>query len=124
MTPGLAGLQVGTNYQMFRGSAPTNAVGQTSDQALVHEESKRVTVGVASTELMAAAAAGSAGRSVALKVLQAAVTGAHIRVGAAATTSHFLLEPGQSMTLPINAVVNGIRGGASDVMMDVFVLKV
>ena len=88
--------------------------GQVSEEPLTYAFPDAVTIGAASTVILAAASSG-VGRVVILYVPEAAVGGVHLNVAGAATTSKFLLEPGKSIPLNTLQEIRGIRAGASDV---------
>lgn len=101
----------------------SNQLGQVSEQPLDTQEiNQRVTVGAASTAL--AASGSGTGRTVKIKPVSTGSVGAHVAYGVAATTSHHLVEPGEPEIVPwTGSAVNGIRGGASDIVVDVLVVK-
>lgn len=111
-----------SEFQAYRADAVGQSSGQVSEEPLnTQEANARVTVGAASGAI--AAAGTGDGRLVRITVDPAGVTGIHIALGEAATTSKMRLYPGESITISTELAVNGIRGGASDVTVEVLVLK-
>lgn len=71
-------------------------------------------VGATSAEIVAAAA-GTGKREITIHLPTTVTTGIHINVGAAATTSKFLLQPGNFITLNTRQQIQAIRAGIADV---------
>jgi hypothetical protein len=82
----------------------------------------RVTVGAASTQLLATGT--GVGRVVKVKPVSTGATGAHVAYGEAATTSHHLVEPGEAEVASWEgSAVNAIRAGGSDITVEVLCLR-
>lgn len=72
-----------------------------------------VTVGSTSSTIVASATSGE--RDILISVPTTADTGIHVNVGAAATTSKFLIQSGGRLVLNTNQAVHAIRAGSADV---------
>lgn len=72
-----------------------------------------VTVGSSSSTIVASATSGE--RDILISVPTTADTGIHVNVGAAATTSKFLIQSGGRLVLNTNQAVHAIRAGSADV---------
>lgn len=108
----------GSEFQAYRLNAANVSVGQVSSEPLTWTVTAKNSVSSTSEEI--AAAGTGAGRTVLIKVPTSATTGICINFGAAATTSSYLIEPGEARSFATEQQVQAIRAGASDV--DVYVV--
>lgn len=102
-----------TEFQPFKRNATAVSIGQVSGEPLTWTAGSVATVGAASAELVPAGT--GTGRTVWLKVPVSATTGICINYGAVATTSHQLIEPGETVFIPTEQQIRAIRAGAADV---------
>lgn len=107
-------------------SRAARQAGMVSDEPVTQEASKSVAVAAATTELMAAGGGGDVGRLVWVKVPSSSTFGIHATAGEAATTSKYLIEPGETYPLSTRQAVNAIReaGAGADVTAYVWAWKV
>lgn len=93
--------------------------GQVSDEPITWGTPSQVSV-TGSDTTVAAAGTGT-GRVVKLYVPVAATAGIYVNLNGAATTSHYLIEPGTSETFPTEQAIQGIRAGGSNVTVYVMI---
>lgn len=114
----LASAQIGSWFQQGPGNA-SSSLGKVSDQPLTYATPTQVVVAVGSTAILATSTAIT--RTYTLFIPANAAVDANgyaifiNPAGAAATTSHFGIPAGGSVTLTSLQAVNGIRAGSSDV---------
>ena len=103
---------VGSWFQQGPGNSGSS-IGKVSDEPLTFTAPDASTVGSTSAELVAASAAPT--RNVVISIPNTATGGIHINFDAAATTSKYLLQPGDRLALSTLQQIRAIRAGASDV---------
>lgn len=95
----------GSEFQAYRLNAAGLSVGQVSSEPLTW--TPIAVNSVTASEEIAPAATGT-GRLVAIKLLSSAPTNIHINFGAAATTDHFPIEPGEVLILSTEQQIRAI----------------
>lgn len=109
-------------FQSGRVEQTNRSIGKVGEEPGSQSLSDRITIGSGSTQLIAASPAVS--RGVLIIVPSDAVTGVHINMDGAATVNEALLPPGFVGTINTLDAINMIRGGASDVVVEVLALEV
>lgn len=101
------------------GANRASSAGQVSDEPLTWDTPAQVSVTGSDTTI--AAAGTGVGRVVKLYVPVAAVSGIYVNLNGAATTSHYLIEPGTSEVFPTEQAIQGIRAGGTNVTVYVMI---